>query len=179
MLHENLQALRKAKGLSQEELAERIHVVRQTVSKWEKGLSVPDADLLIQLAEALDTSVSTLLGETVEPEETPEIQQLSEKLAAVNQELARQKERSRKRWRAAFFLLAAAALAVLFWGLEPLLYPALLGLGLSGRDVSVIGGADGPTAIFLSSVPSPELGALLAIPVLILAVVGICKTSKR
>lgn len=39
MLNENLQALRKAKGLSQEELAERLHVVRQTVSKWEKGVS--------------------------------------------------------------------------------------------------------------------------------------------
>lgn len=39
MLHENLQALRKAKGLSQEELAEKIHVVRQTISKWEKGVS--------------------------------------------------------------------------------------------------------------------------------------------
>ena len=92
MLNENLQALRKAKGLSQEELAERLHVVRQTVSKWEKGLSVPDADLLIRLADVLDTTVSTLLGETVEPEELPEIQQLSEKLARVNEELARQME---------------------------------------------------------------------------------------
>ncbi len=63
MLNENLQSLRKARGLSQEELAERIHVVRQTVSKWEKGLSVPDADLLIRLAETLDTSVSALEGD--------------------------------------------------------------------------------------------------------------------
>ena len=53
MLAENLKALRKAKGLSQEELAARLHVVRQTVSKWEKGRSVPDADLLIRLAEEL------------------------------------------------------------------------------------------------------------------------------
>ena len=56
MLAENLKALRKAKGLSQEELAARLHVVRQTVSKWEKGRSVPDADLLIRLAEELDTT---------------------------------------------------------------------------------------------------------------------------
>lgn len=179
MLSENLQSLRKARGLSQEELAERIHVVRQTVSKWEKGLSVPDADLLIRLAETLDTSVSALLGDAVEPEEIPEVQQLSEKLAAVNQELAQQKDRSRKRWHAFFFLLAAAALVVLLWGLEPLLYPALAGLGLLDRDISVIGGADGPTTIFLAAAPSSELGTVLAIPVLILAVVGICKTAKR
>lgn len=65
MFNENLRTLRKQKGLSQEELAERVHVVRQTISKWEKGLSVPDADLLIGIAEIFETSVSTLLGDTV------------------------------------------------------------------------------------------------------------------
>ena len=62
MFSENLKAYRKAKGLTQEELAVRLHVVRQTVSKWEKGLSVPDADLLVRLAEVLEVSVSQLLG---------------------------------------------------------------------------------------------------------------------
>ena len=65
MLNENIKNLRKAKGLSQEELANRLNVVRQTISKWEKGLSVPDSSMLISLADELDTSVSTLLGETV------------------------------------------------------------------------------------------------------------------
>lgn len=65
MLNENIKNLRKAKGLSQEELANRLNVVRQTVSKWEKGLSVPDSSMLISLADELDTSVSILLGETV------------------------------------------------------------------------------------------------------------------
>ena len=51
MLSENLKNLRKAKGLSQEELAIKLNVVRQTVSKWEKGLSVPDSEMLIRLAE--------------------------------------------------------------------------------------------------------------------------------
>ena len=50
MIQENLKVLRLKKGMSQEELAVRIHVVRQTVSKWEKGLSVPDAQTLIQIA---------------------------------------------------------------------------------------------------------------------------------
>ena len=53
MLNENLKAIRKAKGLSQEELAIKLNVVRQTVSKWEQGRSVPDAELLVRLAEEL------------------------------------------------------------------------------------------------------------------------------
>lgn len=65
MLNETIKALRKSKGLSQQELAVKVNVVRQTISKWEQGLSVPDSDLLIALSEALETPVSTLLGETV------------------------------------------------------------------------------------------------------------------
>lgn len=62
MLGENIRALRKARGLSQQELAERLHVVRQTVSKWEQGLSVPDADMLVRLAECLEVSVEEPAG---------------------------------------------------------------------------------------------------------------------
>ena len=65
MLNENIKAIRKSKGLSQQDLADKVNVVRQTISKWEQGLSVPDSDLLIALSEALETPVSTLLGETV------------------------------------------------------------------------------------------------------------------
>lgn len=65
MLNENIKNLRKSKGLSQEELAVKLNVVRQTVSKWENGLSVPDADMLIALSQVLDTPVSTLLGQTL------------------------------------------------------------------------------------------------------------------
>ena len=65
MLNENIRELRKQKGLSQEELAIKLNVVRQTVSKWERGLSVPDAEMLLSLGEVLDTPVSTLLGKTV------------------------------------------------------------------------------------------------------------------
>lgn len=51
MFHENLKTMRKAKGYTQEELAIKLNVVRQTVSKWEKGLSVPDADVLCKIAD--------------------------------------------------------------------------------------------------------------------------------
>jgi len=57
MLNENIKKLRQAKGLSQEELAIKLNVVRQTISKWEDGLSVPDSSMLITLADELDTSV--------------------------------------------------------------------------------------------------------------------------
>ena len=63
MLNENIKAIRKSKGLSQEELAIKLHVVRQTISKWEQGLSVPDSNMLISISEVLETPVSTLLGE--------------------------------------------------------------------------------------------------------------------
>ena len=80
MLNENIKAIRKAKGLSQQELAVKLNIVRQTVSKWEQGLSVPDADLLIALSQALETPVSTLLGETVMESEADRLQAISEKL---------------------------------------------------------------------------------------------------
>ena len=94
-----LSELRATKGVTQDEVANALSISNKTVSKWEKGLSVPDADLLIRLADTLDTSVSTLLGGTAEPEETPEIQQLSEKLARLNEELAQNlKELICKTW---------------------------------------------------------------------------------
>lgn len=89
MLNENIKNLRKSKGLSQEELAIRLNVVRQTVSKWENGLSVPDAALLISLAEALDTSVAVLLGEPVQESEPDDLKAISEKLEAINLQLAK------------------------------------------------------------------------------------------
>ena len=73
MLNENIKTIRKSKGLSQEELAVKLNVVRQTVSKWEHGLSVPDSDMLISLSDALETPVSTLLGENVVKQEADEL----------------------------------------------------------------------------------------------------------
>ncbi len=90
MLNENIKKLRKAKGLSQEELAIKLNVVRQTVSKWENGLSVPDAGMLVSLAEELDTSVSVLLGEDIREAGTDDLKTISEKLEVINLQLAKQ-----------------------------------------------------------------------------------------
>ena len=106
MLAENLKALRKAKGLSQEELAARLHVVRQTVSKWEKGLSVPDAELLIRLAEVLDTTVGQLLGADI-PEDGESRNDLADQLARINEQLAIRNRRGRFILRLVLGILAA------------------------------------------------------------------------
>ena len=88
MLNENMKAIRKSKGLSQQELAIKLNVVRQTVSKWEQGLSVPDSDLLIALSEALETPVSTLLGEKAIESEADDLKAISAKLEVINLQLA-------------------------------------------------------------------------------------------
>ena len=96
MLNENLKAIRLSKGLSQQELAVKLNVVRQTISKWEKGLSVPDADMLIALSEAFDTPVSILLGETVTEAKADSLKAISEKLEVINLQLAQRKIRIHK-----------------------------------------------------------------------------------
>lgn len=97
MLKENIKTLRKQKGLSQDELSIKLNVVRQTVSKWEQGLSVPDAEMLIKISEILDTPVSTLLGENIAESKENELKIISEKLEVINQQLYMQQELKRKR----------------------------------------------------------------------------------
>ena len=89
MLNENIKRIRKSKGLSQEELAIKLNVVRQTVSKWENGLSVPDSSMLIMLADELDTTVSELLGEPIAEPTTDDLMILSKKLEVINLQLAK------------------------------------------------------------------------------------------
>lgn len=96
MLQENIKTFRKERGLTQEELAIRLNVVRQTVSKWEKGQSVPDADLLQRIAEVLEVSVSQLLGEEKETEKNRN--EVAEQLSRINEQLAIRNRRARRIW---------------------------------------------------------------------------------
>lgn len=105
MFSENLKTLRKQKGYTQEELAARLNVVRQTVSKWEKGLSVPDAELLLRLAEILEVSVSTLLGAAIPDDK--KLDDIAEQLARINEQLAMKNRRSRFIWRIVAYVLIA------------------------------------------------------------------------
>ena len=88
MLSNNIKTIRKSKGLSQDELAVKLNVVRQTISKWENGLSVPDSEMLISLSDALETPVSVLLGEDIVETEANELKIISAKLEVINLQLA-------------------------------------------------------------------------------------------
>lgn len=112
MLNENIKTIRKSKGLSQEELAVKLNVVRQTVSKWEQGLSVPDSDMLISLSDALETPVSTLLGENVVKQEADELKAICEKLEVINLQLARRKIARRAALHWLFIVLCAAVVII-------------------------------------------------------------------
>lgn len=90
MFGDNLKTLRKNKGFSQEQLSLRLNVVRQTVSKWEKGLSVPDAEMLVKIAEVLGTSVNELLGEAVAAKNEEGLSSVAMELQKLNELLAMQ-----------------------------------------------------------------------------------------
>ncbi|MBR6392288.1 MAG: helix-turn-helix transcriptional regulator [Eubacterium sp.] len=103
MFNDNLKAIRKEKGYTQETLAIELNVVRQTVSKWEKGLSVPDAEMLQKISEVLDVSVNRLLGAEELPKEESR-NELAEQLARINEQLAMKNRRARRIWRAVLII---------------------------------------------------------------------------
>lgn len=111
MLGENIQNLRKQKGLTQEELAIRLHVVRQTVSKWEKGLSVPDAETIQKIAEELDAPLGQLLGADVPVEENKN--EVAEQLARINEQLAIKNRRARRIWKVIAGIFVASVLLMI------------------------------------------------------------------
>lgn len=97
MLKDNLKILRKNSGLSQEELSIKLNVCRQTISKWEQGLSVPDAEMLISISEVFKTPVSDILGENILEKEKNDVKVISEKLEVINEQLSIVQRQKRKR----------------------------------------------------------------------------------
>lgn len=154
MLSQNIKKYRKAKGLSQEELAVGLHVVRQTVSKWENGLSVPDAQALLQLSQQLQVPVSTLLGVDVEEADT---RQLSRELERVNGELARLQQhqalvRQAGRKRGLMLLLVLLSLLVSLGAQNPLVSLVVSGVCILAtlvilyRNMALLTQVDNPRA---------------------------------
>lgn len=126
MFHENLKTMRKAKGYTQEELAIKLNVVRQTVSKWEKGLSVPDADVLSRMADVLDTDVSTLLGEAIIAETDKNA--VAQQLAKINEQLAIKNRRSKTVWKVIVVILC---IIVIFYILAIVVFSVI-----SSKDIT-------------------------------------------
>lgn len=168
MLNENIKAIRKSKGLSQEELAIKLNVVRQTISKWETGLSVPDSDMLISISEVLETPVSTLLGETVLEPKADDLKAISEKLEVINLQLAQRKETRRKilHW---LLILLCVVLVIVFAVLIVLNSP-YLGWNYSDPETAVVG---------VAFHAFEWLFVRLAPIILIGAIVGIFLTRKK
>ena len=168
MLNENIKALRKSKGLSQQDLADKLNVVRQTISKWEQGLSVPDSDLLIALSEALETPVSTLLGETVTESEADQVKALSEKLEIINLQFARRKAMRRS---ALHWLLIAVCLGILaVAAILVVVNSPYLGWDYSAPETAVMG-----VAIHAFEWAFVRLSPFI----LIAAIIGVCFTRKK
>lgn len=108
MLNENIRTIRKNRGFTQEELAARLHVTRQTVSKWEKGYSVPDAELLSRMAEVLEVPVAELLGAPSAP--PADMEPIVEQLSRLNEQLAVKNRRASRAWRTVGIVLGAIVL---------------------------------------------------------------------
>lgn len=168
MLNENIKAFRKSKGLSQQELAVKLNVVRQTVSKWEQGRSVPDSDMLISLSEVLEIPVSTLLGETVIETEVDGLKAISEKLEVINLQLAQRKATGRKivRW----LLISLCAIIVMIFAALIIWSSPYLGWDYSDTETAVLGVA------FHSF---EWLFVRVAPIIFIVAIIGIFFTFKR
>lgn len=137
MLSENIKAIRKSKGLSQQELAVKLNVVRQTISKWEQGLSVPDSDMLISISEVFEISVSTLLGENIIESEVDDLKAISAKLEVINLQLAQRKTTRKKilHWLLISLCIAIIAVFAVLLALES----PYLGWNYSNPETAVLG----------------------------------------
>ena len=183
MLNKNIKALRKAKGLSQEELAIKLNVVRQTVSKWEKGLSVPDAGMVIQIAEVLDTTVNVLLGEEIPKSEAPDFTKtLAAKLEVLNEQYSKQNEHRCKIWRIVFTVVLIVSMFSLIRYLffcASIYQMKSIGDASTSTSVTVIGGGDVPAYIpiwYYFSVLKPVLLSVLAA---VASGIGLYRTRKK
>lgn len=168
MLSENIKTVRKSKGLSQEELAVKLNVVRQTISKWENGLSVPDSDMLISLSKALETPVSTLLGENIAESEIDDIKAISAKLEVINLQLA---QRKTTRKRILHWLLVSLCIVI------AVIFAVLFVLGSPYLDWNY---NDPETAVFGAAFHIFEYVFVRLAPIILVgAIVGIILTRKK
>lgn len=162
MLNENIKAIRKSKGLSQEELAIKLNVVRQTISKWEQGLSVPDSDMLISISEVFETPVSTLLGETVIESKVDDLKAISEKLEIINLQLAQRKNSRRKMLH--WLLISLSAVIVTISAVLIALKSPYLGWDYSVPETAVVGVAFHAFEwLFVRLAPIILIGAIVGI----------------
>lgn len=168
MLSENIKSIRKAKGLTQEELAVKLNVVRQTISKWEQGLSVPDSELLLALSDALETPVSALLGEATPEPEADDLKAISQKLEVINLQLS-QRQQSRRKI-AHWLFISLAIVTVLITAVLFFLNSPYLGWNYNDPETAVLG----------TAVHSFEWGFIRVAPIVLIGTIaGIVMTRRK
>ena len=178
MLSDNIKKIRKAKGLSQEEFAVKLNVVRQTVSKWENGLSVPDAEMLIRIADELDTDVSVLLDTTIKNCNDSEMTVIAERLESINIQLAKQKETRRKMQRIIFLCIFVISIIFLIRCVVIISFYYNVMNNLSA-DATIIGGYNGPTNILVLNYSLHLFVMIIAIIFSFVSIFGLHKTRKK
>ena len=168
MLKDNIKTLRKQKGLSQEELSIKLNVVRQTISKWEQGLSVPDSEMLISISEVFDTPVSTLLGETISENNPDSLKEIGEKLEIINLQLVQRRESKRKFWH--WFFISLCLIIII----------ALIGIATMGNSYMEWNYSDPEFAVLGVGFHIFVWIFVRISPIfLILSIIGACLTHKK
>lgn len=181
MLKENIKVMRTSHGMSQEELAAKLNVVRQTISKWEKGLSVPDAEQFIHMAEIFEVTVGELLGSEMDAAERANAEEIAARLEELNADLAKKNRRSRRALRIVSLVLLLVTAALLTVELAPLIrgeITFMLSVPRYVGDAAVIGGADGPTSIFITNAAPNWKGIILTAAAFIASVTGLVMSRK-
>lgn len=155
-LADKISVLRKRKGWSQEELAEQLHVTRQSVSKWESAQSVPDLEKVLQLSQIFDVSTDYLLKDNFEEQNEPLQADEAAPIRRVSmteaEEFLRIKAFTAKRIAAATLLCILSPICLMLLGAYSSVQPALLteeyaaGIGLIVMILMVAAA----TAVFLS-----------------------------
>lgn len=152
MLNDNLSRIRRERGLTHEALATRLNVVRQTVSKWENGTAVPDADMLCRIADALDASAAELLGSPA-PRDGMDMAAIAKSPAEINAQPASRSKRSG----AALKLIPGAAIGLLLLIALALALHACTGIETDAAEQAVAAEASSGAAIELDENEIPLL----------------------
>lgn len=162
MLSDNLKNCRQKCGYTQEEVAEQLHIVRQTLSKWEKGVSVPDADMLVKLAKLYEVDVNELLGTMVQEIESQE-ELIAKELAKVNEQLALKNRRSKTFW----CVILIIGILISIWGGTGCAY-AIMNYEMTLRDTTFAADTammilEGCIVLFRKNVLRVAFGVIMAV----------------
>lgn len=171
MLGDNLKKFREQKGITQEDASVSLNIVRQTLSKWEKGLSAPDANMLEKIAILYDVSVSELLGIVdIQAENLKE--EIAKELVKLNEQMILRNKRQRALWLAVMVI----GIIVVVWGcvgaaVGIVNYNVLLGDMTFSEELKTMT-LEGCINAFLSGIKRIVLG------VVIVVVAGVVATRK-